>query len=194
MFKSIFALAATSLPLAYGFSDQLNDAAAVQCQAVTTTSGSVFNIEGIEKEGSDYKKSVPLADGSGNEDLIWNYCTYATGGPVDKTTTYAYTVQADGTTKTAIATKAIAALSAKNIKDADKKVIGVLLTQNSSSVCTDDGTTKVNWSMETSLMCKEDVKDAPTIKSVTADGCVYKVVMEHKDGCPDLNLDLEYYS
>ena len=73
MLKTLFSLAACAVPALAGSSDDTiaNDLAAMQCQAVTTPSGSVFSLSGLEAPGGGYSYRLPSHDL-----LLWNYCTY----------------------------------------------------------------------------------------------------------------------
>ena len=54
----------------------LADSAAGGCQAITTTSGTIFNIEDLEGS-TDYTFDLPYTNGltlAGS--LTWNYCDY----------------------------------------------------------------------------------------------------------------------
>lgn len=126
-------------------------------------------------------------------DFKWNYCTFSSDAK--DANVYAHTQSTTGNNDQAVvANKAIPALSATNLRDKDQKTIGVSFTQGSDTACTKVDGTASTWAMTTELLCDKDITVAPTITSVTSADCVYTVKMKHADGCPKINIDLEYYS
>jgi len=178
--KSIFSMAAAVVP---ALAVSLDDAAETQCHALTTSSATIFNIEGVEG-ATDYTSAI---EGATNSTLTWNYCTYATGGP--KSDSYAW-VSNSKKVKTSVADSFIKPLDSENVRDDAEETIGVQFTQNSNSKCS--GAT--NWGMTTKLLCDETVTGKATVNKVKMVGCNYEIELKHKDGCPDVGLDLEYYT
>ena len=177
--KSIFAMAAAAVP---ALAVSLDDATETQCHALTTSSATIFNIEGVEGS-TDYSSVIEGAAGS---TLTWNYCTYASGGPADS---YAW-VSNSAKVKTSVADSFIKPLESENVRDADSETIGVQFTQSSESLCANG----VNWGMTTKLLCDETVTGKATVNKVKMDGCVYNIELKHADGCPAVGIDIEYYT
>jgi len=178
--KSIFALAAAAVPALAG---SLDDAAEVQCHALTTSSATIFNIEGVES-ATDYTSVIEGATGS---TLTWNYCTYATGGP--KSDSYAW-VSNSKKVKTSVADGFIKPLESENVRNDESETIGVEFKQTSNSACYGGK----NWGMTTKLLCDETVTGKATVNKVKMVGCNYEIELSHKDGCPDVGIDIEYYT
>ena len=186
MFKSLMGLAMAVPALAGVTKDTIKeDLADTQCQALTTSSGTVFSIGDIEGV-DDYSVNVK-DDGVSGYSLVFNYCTFVEG----TTGTYGiYRKLGDKSKDVVVANKAIKAFSAENLRDADGNTNGVTFTQESSTTC--KGETK--YSMTTELYCKEGVTNAGSVRSVTLkDECEFVVVMDHKEGCPDVNVDVDKY-
>ena len=117
MFKfSQFALAALSSTQVLGADTVLS-----QCQAITTSAGSVYNIVPLM---SDYQSAVT---GELTQTLHWTYCGYATSpaGSTETSKAYAYVTDTDATKDDLfdVATNKIS--NAKNIRDDDNKSIGL---------------------------------------------------------------------
>jgi len=99
-----------------------------------------------------------------------------------------------------IASKTVDAMTATNIRDPndDTKTIGVSFTQGSETQCHDvvTNTGGHTYSLKTDLYCNEEVTDAPNVRYAiqsTENTCVFKVEMEHADGCPVINFDADVY-
>jgi len=161
----------------------IEDAAETQCHALTTSSGTIFNIEGVEG-ATDYTSVI---EGASTSTLTWNYCTYASG--YDKSDSYAWVLNSKNV-KTSVADSYIKPLEAENVRDADNATIGVKFTQESNSLCYNG----VNWGVTTTLLCDESVTGKATVTKAKMDGCHYNVELKHEDGCPAVAIDIEYYT
>lgn len=123
--------------------------------------------------------------------LEWNYCTY-----LDGTNKVYGVLKQQGAAESVIANKAVVPMSPTNIRatkdDVSTKTIGISFTQGSDTVCTTDANKK--YSMTTELMCNESLNQkAAFVNSVTMADCVVTINADHKDGCPDVNIDVEQY-
>jgi len=153
---------------------------------MTTSSGTIFNVEGIEGV-DDYSENVSGAGSPPGAKLSFNYCTFLEGGA------QAYGVlHGGGAQDKIVASKAVIATKPTNIRegDATSKTVGISFTQGSDTACNSG----VNYSMTTNLSCNEAITGAADIKSVVlTNGCEFVITADHKDGCPDVNIDIDQY-
>jgi len=188
MFKiSQLALAALSSTQVLGAGDQV----LAQCQAITTSSGSLFNIVPLDSN-SDYSSVVT---GELTQTLHWTYCGFATlpAGSTETPKAYAYIVDTDTTKDDLfdVATNKLA--NAANIRDDDNKSIGLTFDQSSATKCFAADGTLSSYSMKTNLMCDSNITGDAQIESVVKDGCSYVVTMKTNEGCADVPIDLDAY-
>ena len=184
MFKTLMGLAMAVPALAIeGVKDDL---AEMQCQAMTTDSGTVFSVTGIEHP-EHYIVNVK-DDGVSGKSLIFNYCTY-----VDSSSgVYGiYRTLADPSKDVVVANERVKALSAKNMRedpnDDTSKTKGIIFTQSSDTKCATDSSQ--TYSMRTELTCEED--SAPKVDKVRLDGCDFVVEMRADEGCPTVPIDVD---
>ena len=184
MFKTLMGLAMAVPALAIeGVKDDL---AEVQCQAMTTDSGTIFSVTGIEG-ADDYRVNVSDDHVSGKS-LIFNYCTYVEGS----SGVYGiYRTLADPSKDVVVANQRVKALSAENMRedpnDDTSKTKGIIFTQSSDTKCATDSSQ--TYSMRTELTCEED--SAPKVDKVRLDGCDFVVEMRADEGCPTVPIDVD---
>ena len=149
---------------------------------MTTDSLTIFDITDIENDVDAYTFDVS------GDFMRWNYCTFLDG------TSNAYGVLKRDGEEFVIATSHIMPGSAENIRDPndDTKTIGVSFSQGSDTECKDVSSKK--YSMKTNIRCNEEVTGDPLVTSVNSeDKCEFEVNMDHKAGCPTVNIDVETY-
>ena len=148
MFKNIFAaFCAPGLALA---SDDLSK----QCSGLVTTSGSIFNIQGLES-ATDYVHKV---NNDSTKILHWNYCTY-TSDSASLEETYAYLEQTDVSnvnhSELQIATETIPRTGSTNLRGEDGRISGISFTQHTDTPCV--GQEDRTYSLTTNLKCDETI-------------------------------------
>jgi len=189
MFKTLTGLALAVPALA--------DRAAGGCQAITTTSGTVFNIEDLEGP-MDYTFDLPYLNGVTLPGVLtWNYCDYVETAQTSAYATFNPTI---GAVDHIIASKKVATMSATNIRDPndDTKTIGVSFMQDSETQCHNviSNTSGHTFSLQTDLYCNADLTGAATVRSAkqsTENTCIFMVEMEHASGCPIIKFDTDVY-
>jgi len=173
MFKTLCGLG-LAVPAFAGAGGDLSE---MQCHGMVTSSGTLFNIGGVEGD-DDYELAV---DGG---TLTINYCTFVEGADA-----YAVFSKQNGgeLETTAVATKPVLPTQADDIDSTDgETTLGITFTQESDSLCSGE----TNYSVTTKLLCDEAITDAPTFETTVLDQCVFTVTMSHKDGCADFDVDV----
>ena len=82
-----------------------------------------------------------------------------------------------------------------NLRDTDKKTIGLTVKQASDTMCQAGRTAQDNvyYSLKSNIVCdllNTQIGEAEIVSATYSD-CVYEVTLKHKTGCPTLGLDTD---
>ena len=166
-----------------------------QCDAVMTSSGTVFNLTGLQNKDQKSYVQIISTDGTETQTFEFNYCDtveFEDGG-----SGYGASHKVVQTETTFVENYKIVAEDkidkSTNLRNEDNDTIGIVFEQGSDNICqrkTTKGTEDVMYSMKTQVTCSEGDEDV-VVESVALDGCVWNVNLKHSSGCPTVNLDLD---